>query len=94
MDHTKIQEFLQNNSADWIKWKINPPVESHMGGIWERQICSARGILASLLQTHGQSLDEESLQTLMAETEAVIKSRPLRQSMRDKVLNIYHQTTC
>ena len=48
-----------------------------MGGIWERQICSARGILSSLLQTHGHSLDEESLQTLMAEAEAVINSRPL-----------------
>ena len=48
-----------------------------MGGIWERQIRSARGILASLLQTHGHSLDKESLQTLMSETEAVINSRPL-----------------
>ena len=48
-----------------------------MGGIWERQIRSARGILASLLQTHGHSLDEESLQTLVAETEAVFNSRPL-----------------
>ena len=38
-----------------------------MGGIWECQIRSARGILASLLQTHGHSLDGESLQTLMAE---------------------------
>ena len=48
-----------------------------MGGIWEHQIRSARGILASLLQTHGHSLDEESLQTLVAETEAVFNSRPL-----------------
>ena len=48
-----------------------------MGGIWKHQIHSARGILASLLQTHGHSLDEEPLQTLMAETEAVINSRPL-----------------
>ena len=30
-----------------------------------------------LLQTHGHSLDEESLQTLMAETKAVINSQPL-----------------
>ena len=48
-----------------------------MGGIWEHQIRSARGILASLLQTHGHSLDEESLQTLVAKTEAVINSQPL-----------------
>ena len=47
-----------------------------MGGIWECQIRSARGILASLLQTHADSLDKQFLQTLMAETEAVINSRP------------------
>ena len=50
---------------------------SHMGGIWECQICSARGILASLLQTHGHRLDEESLLTLMTETKAVTNSQPL-----------------
>ena len=48
-----------------------------MGGIWEHQIRSARAILNSLLETHGHSLDEESLQTLMTETEAIINSRPL-----------------
>ena len=69
IDHTKIQGFLHNSSADWIKWKRKPPPASHMGGIWEPQIRSARGILASLLQAHGHSLDEES--------KAVINSRPL-----------------
>ena len=77
MDHTKIQGFLQNKNADLIKWKRNPSAASHMGGILEHQIHSTRGILASLLQTHGHSLDEESLQTLVAETEAVFNSRPL-----------------
>ena len=48
-----------------------------MGGISERQIRSARAILNSLLQTHGHSLGEESLQTLMTATEAIIHSRPL-----------------
>ena len=48
-----------------------------MGGIWKRQVRSAGVKLASLLQTHGHSLDEESLQIFVAETEAVINSRPL-----------------
>ena len=48
-----------------------------MGGIWECQIRSARGILASSLQTNGHNLDEESLKTLLADMEAVINSRPL-----------------
>ena len=74
IDHAEIQGFLQNNNPDWIKWKRNPPAASHMGSIWEHQIRSARRILASLLQTQGHILDEESLQTLMAETEAVVNS--------------------
>ena len=59
MDHTKTQGFLQKNNADWIQWKRDPPAASHMGDIWKHQIRSTRGILASLLQTHGHSLDEE-----------------------------------
>ena len=74
MDHSKIENFLQDHGGDWITWKRNPPAVSHMGGIWEHQIRSARAILNSLLQTHGHSLDEESLQTLITETEAVINS--------------------
>ena len=77
MGHTKIQGSLQNNSEELIKWKKNPPAASHMGGIWEHQIRSARGILGSLLQTHGHSLDRESLQTLKAETKGVINSQLL-----------------
>ena len=48
-----------------------------MGGVWERQIRSARNILSSLLKTHGRSLNDEALSTLMAEVEAVMNSRPL-----------------
>ena len=65
MDHTKIQGVLQNRSADWIKWKRKKPAASHKGILWECQSLSARGILASLLQT------------LMAKTKAVINSWPL-----------------
>ena len=64
MDDKKIKVFMQESGGDWIKWKQNPPVASHMGGVWERQICSAQRILFSMLQTHGKALDEESLLTL------------------------------
>ena len=48
-----------------------------MGGAWEYHIQSARNILAALLKTHGQSLNDEGLRTLVVETEAIINSRPL-----------------
>ena len=53
------------------------PTASHMGGVWEPQTRSARNILSSLLKTHGRSLNDEALSTLMAEVEAVMNSRPL-----------------
>ena len=68
---------MQSHGGGLVRWIRNPPAASHMGGIWERQISSARAILSSLLSTHGKSLDEESLLTLVAETEGILNSRPL-----------------
>ena len=48
-----------------------------MGGVWERQIRSARRILEGLMRTHGQSLNDESLRTLMTEVEMIVNSRQL-----------------
>ena len=76
MKHDKIKSFLQGNGADWILWHNNPPGACHMGGVWERQIQSARTILEGLLKTHINSLNDESLRTLMAEVELIINSRP------------------
>ena len=77
MDHKKIGDFLEENGGDWMVWKRNPPHASNMGGVWERQIRSARSILNSLLKTHGSNLTEQSLQTLVVEVEAIVNSRPL-----------------
>ena len=46
------------------------PIESHMVGVWEQQI----PFLSSLLKTHGTSLNDEALTTLMTEVEAVLYS--------------------
>ena len=58
-------------------WKRNPPLSSNMGGVWECQIRSARAILNFLLKTHGSSLSDESLQTLVVGVVAIIDSCPL-----------------
>ena len=68
---------MQSLGRDLMSWIRNPPAASHMGGIWERQIRSAHAILSSFLLTHGNSLDKESLLTLVAETEGILNSWPL-----------------
>ena len=45
MNHKKIGDFLEESGGDWMVWKRNPPLASNMGGVWERQIRSARSIL-------------------------------------------------
>lgn len=47
MDHKRIQEIMSKEfNADWlIKWNRSPPAASHMGGVWERQIRTARSIV-------------------------------------------------
>ena len=77
MNHNKITKFLLKQNADWIQWKTNPPLASHMGVVWERQIRSTGAILSSILNTHWTSLDNESLNTFFTEIEATVNSRPL-----------------
>lgn len=68
----KIHEFLLQKNIDW---HFNPPTGSHHGGVWERCIRTIRKVLNALLKE--QTLNDESLLTLMAEVEGVINSRPL-----------------
>ena len=77
MNHGKIKNFLQENGADCIDWHHNPPAASHMGGVWELQIQTARNILEHLLRTHSLSLNDGSLRTLRTEVELIMNSRPL-----------------
>ena len=77
MNQKQVRDYLLRNLTDWITWYKNPPATSHMGGVWEHQIRSARSIFAALLKTHGHSLNDEGLRTLVADTEAIINSRPL-----------------
>ena len=83
MDQQRISTYLQQQGGDLIKWKRNPPKASHFGGIWERQIRSARAIMTSLLATHGESLNDESYRTVLTEVENIVNSRPLTSDFGD-----------
>ena len=77
MDEEKIRKSLLQDQCDWINAEMNVPCASHMGGVWERQIRTVRSALSALLDHHGTQLDDELLQTLMVEAEAIVNSRPL-----------------
>ena len=72
-----MNQYLQMHGADWITWINNLTTASDMGGVWERQIRTARGILNALVKTHGKSLHKELLHTVVVEVEALGNSRPM-----------------
>lgn len=73
-DSQLASHLLDNRTV----WRFNPPHASHMGGVWERLIGTARRILDSmLLDMKGRSLTHEVLTTLMGEVSAIMNSRPI-----------------
>lgn len=72
LNHSKIERtFVQEG----VKWSFNTPAASHQGGVWERLIRSVRSVLTSVVGQ--QTLDEEGLQTLFCEVEAILNDRPI-----------------
>ena len=72
-----VKNFLLMQDCDLIEFSMNVPSASHMGGVWERLICTVRVVLTSLLQDHAKQLDDEAPRTLLTEAENVVNSRPL-----------------
>lgn len=60
-DDSQIKEELLKNNCDWMTFKMNVPSASHMGGIWECQICTVRSVLSAILEKNAAQLDDESL---------------------------------
>ena len=77
LNTTSLKEYLSSEDCDWIDFNLNVPLASHMGGIWERQIRTARSVLSSLLLKHSTQVDDEALRTLMTEAECIVNCRPL-----------------
>ena len=64
-----------------ITWKFLPSRASHMGGVHERLIRSARSCLRHTLEE--QVMDDEALSTVVVECENILNSRPLFEFSRD-----------
>ena len=85
---TGADEELRNAVQQWnqqrinnfcaqreIKWTFNRPDASHMGGVWERIIQTAKRVLKALLK--GQVVTDEVLSTVTAKVVNIVNIRPL-----------------
>ena len=77
-NQAQSHEFLFRKEIHWI---LNPPAASHMGSVWERVVRSIKSVFYVLLKN--QSLDDESLQTLMCEVEAILNATPQTKTSED-----------
>ena len=74
INEKRINDFLMELGGVGISWEHNLLMASNMGGVWERQIRSARSILSAMLRNHGESLSDKSLRTSLVEVEGIINS--------------------
>lgn len=69
------EDCSENFTNARTRWNFNPPAAPHMGGVWERLVRSVKEALNEL--DDGRSLSDEVLETVLAEAENMINSRPL-----------------
>ncbi|XP_058828197.1 uncharacterized protein LOC131688063 [Topomyia yanbarensis] len=58
------------------RWNFNPPAAPHMGGVWERLVRSVKVAIDGISEAKRKP-DDECLETVILETEAMINTRPL-----------------
>ncbi|XP_070550069.1 uncharacterized protein [Ptychodera flava] len=76
MDKDKIRQELLKDNCNRIKFEMNIPYSSHMGGVWERMIRSARNALTSLMVKHAYRLHNELLRTPLVESSSDSQQSP------------------
>lgn len=74
VDADRLAAFLTEKQCDFC---MNAPYSSHVGGVWERQIRTVRGVLRSTLALSSGRLNDASLRAFLYEAMAIINSRPL-----------------
>uniref|UniRef100_A0A182NN02 DUF5641 domain-containing protein n=1 Tax=Anopheles dirus TaxID=7168 RepID=A0A182NN02_9DIPT len=61
------------------RWSFNPPGAPHMGGVWERMVRSVKAAISTVMEVKNTP-DDETLETVLCDAEAMINSRPLTSS--------------
>ncbi|XP_051809278.1 uncharacterized protein LOC127535407 [Acanthochromis polyacanthus] len=67
-----LQQLLTKHK---IAFHFNPPAAPHFGGVWEREIRSAKRALYATVGS--QPVPEEVLSTVLTEVEGILNSKPL-----------------
>lgn len=73
LDAKAIAEYGVSQS---IEWNFNPPLASHMGGVWERLIRTVRRVLLGISRGD-YSFNDEVLSTWFCEVESMVNGRPI-----------------
>lgn len=71
-NETLASTFTSTNTS----WKFIPPSAPHMGGVWERLVRSVKVATGAVLDA-ARKPDDETLETVLLEAEAMINCRPL-----------------
>lgn len=88
LNKDKIKDQFLKDNCD-IEFKFNTPHSSHQGGVFERQIRTARAVLSAILMNNSKQLNDDSLNTFMREVECIVNSRPLTcDSLNDPDYNL------
>ncbi|XP_064109597.1 uncharacterized protein LOC135217561 [Macrobrachium nipponense] len=72
LDVARLKAFMSDHQCEFV---MNVPHSSHTGGVWERQIRTARSILPSLMNEAKGRLDSSSFRTLLYEVMHIMNSR-------------------
>ena len=74
LDVARLKAFMSDCQCEFV---MNAPHSSHTGGVWERQIRTAKSILSSLMHEAKGRLDKPSFRTFLYEAMYIMNSRPL-----------------
>ena len=69
------EQIVSKLAQEGITWYFNPPSAPHMGGIFESMVKQVKRAMKTVI--NNQVLPEQTLHTVLVETEAIINSRPL-----------------
>ncbi|XP_062712388.1 uncharacterized protein LOC134289824 [Aedes albopictus] len=70
------EELASTFTNATTEWKFIPPATPHMGGVWERLVRSVKTAVGLALE-HPRKPNDETLETIIYEAEALVNSRPL-----------------